>query len=112
MAKLQTLKSGVPMLDTKRVQTIHAGSWRTSDQTSTQRGYGYKWQQARIGWLAAHPLCVYCQRDGRVTAGTVVDHIVAHRGDVKLFWDTDNWQTLCRPCHDVVKTAEEASGSS
>ena len=47
MAKLQTLMSGVPMLDTKRVQTIQAGSWRTSDQTAAQRGYGYKWQQAR-----------------------------------------------------------------
>lgn len=47
MSKLQTLKSTLPVLDTSRVQTMQAGSWRTSDQTSSQRGYGYKWQKAR-----------------------------------------------------------------
>jgi 5-methylcytosine-specific restriction protein A len=35
----------------------------------------------------------------------VVDHIVPHRGDKKLFWDSSNWQALCdgqtgRGCHD------------
>lgn len=55
MARLQTLKSSVPLLDTRRVQTIQAGSWRTSDQTAAQRGYGYKWQKAREGFLRSHP---------------------------------------------------------
>lgn len=45
MAKLQTLKSSVPMLDTRRVQTIQAGSWRTSDKTAARRRYGYEWRQ-------------------------------------------------------------------
>ena len=31
---------------------------------------------------------------------TVVDHIVPHRGDQKLFWDKSNWQPLCKACHD------------
>jgi len=47
MEKLQTLKSTVPVLDTRRVRTMQAGSWRASDQTSSQRGYGYRWQKAR-----------------------------------------------------------------
>jgi len=29
MSKLQTLKGTLPVLDTRRVQTMQAGSWRT-----------------------------------------------------------------------------------
>lgn len=107
MAKLQTLKSGVPMLNTQRVQTIQAGSWRTSDQTSAQRGYGYKWQQARAQFLREHPLCVMCDADGRVEAATVVDHITPHRGDQSLFWRRSNWQSLCSTHHSRDKQRAE-----
>ena len=31
---------------------------------------------------------------------TLVDHIVPHRGDQALFWDEQNWQPLCKSCHD------------
>ena len=77
--------------------------------TSAQRGYGYKWQQARAGYLAKHPLCVECERQGRVVAATDVDHIIPHRGDMDLFWDSSNWQPLCHPCHSA-KTAREDGG--
>lgn len=43
---------------------------------------------------------------------SVVDHIVAHKGDQVLFWDTDNWQALCKPHHDSTKQAEETHGFS
>ena len=56
-------------------------------------------------YLAAHPLCEKCLKEGRYTKATVVDHIKPHRGDPKLFWDPDNWQTLCKRCHDK-KTGE------
>lgn len=108
MAKLQTLKSCVPMLDTRRVQTIQADSWRTSDQTSTQRGYGYKWQKARAGFLRSHPLCVMCEAESRITVATVVDHKIPHRGDQALFWDKSNWQSLCATHHSRDKQREEA----
>lgn len=78
---------------------MKADSWRNDKQTSTERGYGYKWQQARAAYLMKHPLCVYCDRDGRVTAATVVDHSVPHRGDMAVFWDSSLWQSLCGPCH-------------
>ncbi len=109
MGRLATLK---PRLQTQvdRVKSVNANSWRATKTTAHQRGYGYKWQKAREGWLNAHPLCVYCERQGRVTSGTVVDHITAHQGDMTLFWDRTNWQTLCKPCHDSVKQAEEAAG--
>ena len=109
MVRLKTLGSRVKEGLGSRLKTITPGSWR-SDKTSTQRGYGYKWQKARERYLLEHPLCVYCARQGLTAAANVVDHKVAHRGDQELFWDESNWQPLCKPCHDSVKQAEEAAG--
>jgi len=89
-------------------------------ESSTKRGYGYKWQQARAGYLRSHPLCVRHEARGELVQATVVDHKVPHKlddamssGDATritkaqaLFWDHDNWQSLCKPCHDE-KTARE-----
>lgn len=84
--------------------------------SSTQRGYGYKWQQAREEWLKLHPLCVDPYREheraGVVVAAQQVDHIVRHRKDFSrggLFWNRNNWQSLCDTCHSR-KTAGEDGG--
>jgi 5-methylcytosine-specific restriction endonuclease McrA len=110
MAKLQMLKPRVATLSTARAAPLTGTGWRAGKETSAQRGYGYAWQQARERFLREHPLCCYCERDGRLAAATVVDHRVPHRGDERLFWDETNWQPLCRPCHDVVKRREEQQG--
>lgn len=91
------------------VRTISPGSWR-GDKTSTQRGYGYKWQQARAGFLRSHPLCRMCEASGRFVAATVVDHIAPHRGDMAAFWNSANWQSLCATCHSSAKQREEKRG--
>ena len=78
-------------------------------ESSAQRGYSYKWQQARKGFLAKHQLCVACLADGLVVASTDVDHIIPHKGDKDLFWTRSNWQALCHPCHSR-KTATEDGG--
>lgn len=71
------------------------------DVKSTQeKGYGPRWRKARAAFLRTHPLCVRCFERGQLTKATVVDHIRPHRGDPALFWDTSNWQSLCKPCHD------------
>ena len=77
--------------------------------SAASRGYNSRWRKARETWLRRHPLCVRCQATGDVTAATVVDHIVPHKGDSALFWNTGNWQSLCKPCHDA-KTATEDGG--
>lgn len=74
--------------------------------SANDRGYSYAWQKARAGYLKSHPLCVRHEKRSEVVAATVVDHIVPHRGDKALFWDYDNWQALCKTCHDI-KTAME-----
>jgi len=48
-----------------------------------------------------------CEARGRVTPATVVDHITPHRGDMARFWDRENWQSLCAPCHDIDKARME-----
>lgn len=52
-------------------------------------------------FLAHNPLCVLCKRLGRTVLASIVDHIVPHRGDMVLFWDVTNWQSLCVTCHNV-----------
>lgn len=75
--------------------------------SSTQRGYGSRWQRARSTYLKCHPLCVMCERENKIVAATVVDHKVPHKGDQALFWDTaNNWQSLCAAHHNS-KTGEE-----
>ena len=74
--------------------------------SSEEKGYNWTWRKARKRFLALHPLCVICEKEGRVKAATVVDHIERHKGDPDKFWDESNWQSLCTECHNR-KTAKE-----
>ncbi|PYE80826.1 HNH endonuclease signature motif containing protein [Pseudoroseicyclus aestuarii] len=64
------------------------------------------WRKGRLAFLTAKPLCVHCAEVGKVEPAVDVDHIVPHRGDMKLFLDRRNWQGLCKACHSR-KTASE-----
>ncbi|WP_319022541.1 HNH endonuclease signature motif containing protein [Oceanobacillus oncorhynchi] len=57
-------------------------------------------------FLRRNPLCVHCEREGKLTPANEVDHIVPHKGNQKLFWDINNWQGLCKTCHSI-KTNKE-----
>lgn len=91
-------------------RVTRTASWRDDKASSSARGYTYEWQCAREEWLIDNPLCVMCKAEGRVTAATVVDHIKPHRGDMLLFWNRDNWQSLCATCHSARKQRLERSG--
>jgi 5-methylcytosine-specific restriction protein A len=74
--------------------------------TPAQRGYNYRWRQYALAYLREHPLCVACQRQGRATAATDVDHIRPAKGQRDpRFWDVANHQALCHSCHSR-KTAQ------
>ncbi len=81
----------------------------TESKSSTARGYNYRWQQESKIFLRYNPLCVRCEELGETVGAEVVDHIVPHKGDMELFWDVGNWQSLCKKCHDR-KTATEDGG--
>jgi 5-methylcytosine-specific restriction protein A len=108
-------KGRCPAHERQRYQEIDARR-----ESSSKRGYGSKWQNYRRHWLRLRPLCgdrdegnsvehSQCVRQARITAASDVDHIVPHRGDKRLFWDSSNHQSLCSACHSA-KTAREDGG--
>jgi 5-methylcytosine-specific restriction enzyme A len=75
-----------------------------------ERGYTRGWQKAAAAFKLRFPLCGMrpngaapvmsrCFERGLHTLAYQVDHVVPHRGDLRLFWDAQgNWQSLCRAC--------------
>lgn len=72
---------------------------------SNERGYDATWRKLRLWHLRRQPLCVACERRGRLTPAEEVDHITPiSRGGARL--DPANLQSLCKSCHSA-KTARE-----
>ena len=76
-------------------------------RSAAGRGYNAAWRKASKQFLQAHPLCEECMKQGKYVKATVVDHVVPHRGDEKLFWDRSNWRALCKRCHDQKTRRED-----
>lgn len=65
--------------------------------SAAKRGYDSKWAKESKAWLASlgNPLCACgCGRPA-----DMVDHIVAAKGDNRLFWDRSNWQPYNGLCN-------------
>lgn len=69
--------------------------------TAHERGYDARWRKYRLAYLREHPLCVECESEGITEPATVVDHIQAHKGDERLFWEPSNHRAICRVHHDA-----------
>lgn len=73
----------------------HKADLNPKRDSSSARLYGHKWRKESKLYLASHSYCAECERQGRHTLATEVDHIKPHKGNLKLFWDRNNWQGLC-----------------
>ena len=83
-----------------------------TDRTAKQRLYNSQvWHRLKYKQLLKEPCCTYCDGVGHVVMATVVDHIEPHKGDLELFHDPDNLQSLCKMHHDSTKQREEKTGS-
>lgn len=84
----------------RKAKPVQAVRWYDDRRvSSTQRGYGYKWQQFRKEYLRRHPYCCKC---GKPT--TDIDHILPRaKGGSD---DERNLQPLCKRCHNM-KTGRE-----
>ncbi|WP_043750772.1 HNH endonuclease [Methylobacterium nodulans] len=82
---------------------------RTTDQPWRHWYWTARWRRIAQAQLRDHPLCAMCSTDERPVAATVCDHVVPHRGDEHLFWEGE-LQSLCKPCHDGTKQAQERRG--
>lgn len=71
---------------------------------------GATWENLRLTRLQEEPFCRFCTRKGLKIPAGVVDHIEPHKGDEDLFYDYDNLQSLCKPCHDGAKQRMEGGG--
>lgn len=70
------------------------------------------WREARAAQLSREPLCRRCAGQGRIVVATVVNHIIAHRGDWALFCDPANHESVCKTCHDGLIQSEERTGGA
>lgn len=88
-------RPGCPKLTYSAYCDEHKSSRDRNRPSAWKRGYNYKWQKYRERFLSQHPLCEECGK-----LATVVDHIVPHKGNQTLFWDSNNHQSLCETCHN------------
>lgn len=87
-------------------------TWGT--KTRQERGYGAEWEKLRQQTIKRDKgLCQQCIREGRVTIGKDVDHVVSRAEAHRRGWSKErteclaNTQYLCKPCHDVKTEAEQ-----
>ena len=65
--------------------------------TTTERGYGARWQRIRKAYLSKHPLCERCLTDERTRAADLVHHKDRNPRNNRY----DNLESMCNACHDV-----------
>ncbi len=87
---------GCPKLTDKRFCISHA----QQQPTTTEKGYGWRWQKRRKFYLQAHPLCVECEKEGRTTAATEVHHIIPRSGRGPD--EESNLMSLCKSHHSRI----------
>jgi 5-methylcytosine-specific restriction protein A len=59
--------------------------------------YGASWRKLRVSYLAAHPVCEICEREGRLTPATLVHHKRKLSDGGKN--NEQNLMALCLECH-------------
>jgi len=72
--------------------------------SASKRGYDHEWRKARTEYLQQNTQCRMCRQPA-----TLVDHVLPHRGNKRLFWNKANWQPLCTHCHASRKQSIERS---
>jgi 5-methylcytosine-specific restriction protein A len=67
------------------------------------RGYGARWTEASLQFRKQNPLCLGCEAVGMTEPSTLTDHVIPHKGDMTIFWNSAMWQPACDWHHDCVK---------
>lgn len=63
-----------------------------------------RWVKLRAAFLAEHPLCADCQRQGRLTPAVHVHHVKERKTYPDLALDWDNLESACVPCHNAKRS--------
>lgn len=85
-----------------------------SKESRHSRGYGADWDKVRLVVIKRDKgMCQECKRNGRVTAGREVDHVVSKAKAARLGWnqkqidDPSNLELKCHLCHKIKTAAEQ-----
>lgn len=71
---------------------------------ATKKRYGRSWKRIRDSYVALHPLCDQCERNGKVTPAEEVHHILPlSKGGTHA---TQNLMSLCTSCHSEITARE------
>jgi 5-methylcytosine-specific restriction protein A len=117
MARLKRLGLGpaplAPMIGHQGRDAAQAARDRLRAQDEARRLYQTKqWRDLRLvalerdGWMCKQT-GVYLVEGRTADNAAVVDHIIPHRGDLALFFDLDNLQSVAKSWHDSEKQKAE-----
>jgi 5-methylcytosine-specific restriction protein A len=70
----------------------------------TRKRYNREWTRIRDRYIAAHPLCEKCERNGRVVTAQEVHHIKPLSAGGTH--DEGNLMALCKRCHSGITRSE------
>lgn len=100
---------GCPNLTTERFCEEHAKKEsqryeRYDRDPDKRKRYGRSWRRVRDQQLAEHPLCVQCEKTGKITPAREVHHIKPlSQGGTN---ESDNLLSLCTSCHSEITARE------
>lgn len=109
MPKLTTLKPRLKAMAPKLKTAREVRDTRYSPDAQVRRWYkSARWQALRLEVLTRDLFT--CRQTGVVLTGKspapnspVVDHVVPHKGDERLFWDPSNLQAVSKAYQDSDK---------
>jgi 5-methylcytosine-specific restriction protein A len=109
MPKLTTLKPRLGKLAPRLSTPRQVRDTRYSPDATVRGWYkSARWQALRLMVLERD--LYTCRQTGVLLVGKhpapnspVVDHVVPHRGDERLFWDVSNLQAVSKAYHDSDK---------
>lgn len=80
--------------------------------TPAERGYDKDWYAVREVFIKEHPLCLFCEQEGKVVPAEVVDHIISISEDPSLRLVKSNLRSLCKRHHDSRTAREQGFAKS
>lgn len=79
----------------------NSGEWKSdrrfNGRAAIDNMYDDTWRKYALKFLEINKNCYSCGEKSQV-----VDHLLPHKGDQKLFEQTDNHLPLCHRCHNTV----------
>ena len=84
-------------------KTIASREYDKQNRRNHSKHYGWHWRKLRQRYVANHPLCEQCLKDGRYVPVDEVHHIKSV--DEGGTHEDDNLISLCQSCHTKTRSS-------